>query len=489
MKLFYLVAGINLFLVGQLWAGTAISGGGTALVCFAENDEGKKIVKDILTAKTGIPDEAIDKIKSIETLDLYEAKLKRGFEGQEPQIAEPKKDEDFLKFTRRVLDRFNGFISLETGRLEVPFETRNIIRHKNSLSRIYDESFVGEFTNSNCLIAQVAAQDTRSRAPSLHIDDRLFSHPLNSEQSKAALILHEIIYYVDRKVNKAEDSAKTRAFVALMLSNETIEIEAIADLIDKVGITNASNGLIKKLIEFSGLESLASDLWCFKGYSEMDAIEVNNLLREFNDDLVANYGNRFTRVPELDPKDKQCKNALAPNIAYSLACLVPDHSLFKKYHKRFDKILSKRGENLKSYLLSKDSSINDRDEIFPYGIKLLSEGDIMLIKEYLKNKTEVLYNYTTKTYFATEMGITDDSKVDFGNDLKGWKKSLNTSYAVFDLAEYKLDRSCSHKNITLNKQEAVLCQENHNALAQQIYPYAARGILEVNIQKIKLPKL
>lgn len=260
------------------------SGGGNALVCFEKlitiNDG---IITDIITEikknNNTIHDKYLPYIKSIEMFDLYEAKKRRGLNSKYPKIIKIKENEKIYEYIDRLSQRFNNRVSMmnfvvQAGKELIP-DTQIIfhefaVKYQNDLGNI-------TLPGANCIISTMAAQVNEDNYYVVHIDQRLYDHPKHLKQSKATLILHELIYATARRYFNHTGSGATRNLIRYYISyhdsfTEGTVAKAIHDLGFKslevvmskivedykfsqiMGITSTeferSHNLISELIEF-----------------------------------------------------------------------------------------------------------------------------------------------------------------------------------------------------------------------------------------------
>ena len=213
----------------QAIAGGENSGGGAALVCF----ENEAIPKSMQANGGDLTDAFIPLIKSVETYDLYEAKLSQGRYEHKPKLATIPANWDldtFLWYVFRRMERIAPDVAFETYGDSSLFQllpSYNIWYPKHGLRKI-DDIFPKENGNANgnelldpkCTLITMAAQKEEGSKYSLKIDGRLFNHPLFSRESQAALFLHEYTYHFARKHGQT-NSENTRKMVALMLTEDS----------------------------------------------------------------------------------------------------------------------------------------------------------------------------------------------------------------------------------------------------------------------------
>ena len=173
------------------------SGGGNAVVCFHR----ASVARAVRRAGGVVPNSALRQIRSVEVLDLYEAKGLRdsagnphvliglgGIEGQ---------TEPAIEYVGRLAARFRYSLpemeELIRGHLE-DFPHENVILHNGSLHPIRDIGSSPALPDPRCVLSTLATQQSLHGTNYLHLDSRLFLHANHSELSKAVLLLHEVLY-------------------------------------------------------------------------------------------------------------------------------------------------------------------------------------------------------------------------------------------------------------------------------------------------------
>lgn len=213
-----LITAIFSLLTVQANAGTAVSGGGSARLCFHDVADADKV----RVSRGAVPAELLEesRVKSIEAFDLYESKLPRGIDLQTPKIVELLSGETPSDYVRRVLrrayqispDLYNAYRGFQEK-----FPPERIKFIQAPLRYDGDEGTELDFSSGPCVLVAMAKQENRSDDWNLIIDQRLFEHPKNSRLSRAALFLHEALYAIARE-NGASDSAATRKLVGMFMT-------------------------------------------------------------------------------------------------------------------------------------------------------------------------------------------------------------------------------------------------------------------------------
>jgi hypothetical protein len=209
-------------------AGGRSDGGGNAVVCFDQLG-----IPDQIRSNEGeLTDNFIPHIQSVETFDLYEARLPRGVNGKLPVLALIGPNENLDSYIGRLNARLSvvaPILAREIKESEDLFTDDNIINDQHGLEKIDDVNAVSLIA-PNCVLATMAIQLNNQGQYSLHLDQRLFDHPLHSQESRAALILHEYIYRYARELGQT-DSANTRALLSMILEQD--QSVRIHDFLDK----------------------------------------------------------------------------------------------------------------------------------------------------------------------------------------------------------------------------------------------------------------
>jgi len=206
------------------------SGGGNALVCFQAHN-GSAAIKATQANSNIIPNQYIHDISFIEVYDLYEAKKRRGTSSNQAEIVTIGDTEGYYDYFDSLGKRFQGRVDkmydiLSNGRTLIP--DSHLLFHDYGLAYQNDLGGV-TLPGPNCLITTMAAQVNYGEFYEVHIDERLFDHRVHSKQSKATLLLHELIYAVGRKMFKHEKSGGTRNLVRLFISyHSSINDESVA---------------------------------------------------------------------------------------------------------------------------------------------------------------------------------------------------------------------------------------------------------------------
>jgi len=220
------------------------TGGGNALVCFShktfsQNGSEFNIVETVKSNENIIPDNLLQYIESIEVYDLYEAKMKRGLSRESAQIVSIKKDEDIYDYLDVLARRYQtrvgylGFLVRE-GKKIIP--KSNIVFHEAGIQQQTDIADV-ILPSEDCVVSTMAAQINTNKYYQLFIDERLYDHPKHSKQSKATLILHELIYGFLRENKGHTSSSATRTIVRFLISyHEEITESSVAKSLNDLNV-------------------------------------------------------------------------------------------------------------------------------------------------------------------------------------------------------------------------------------------------------------
>ncbi len=229
------VVALTLLLFNQLAQGKILdeksiqgewgSGGGNALVCFIQEEieiGGRTLnfKKWVEQNNNTIPNSLLPFIKSIEMFDLYEAKKKRGLSAKAPEIVSIEENEGFYDYLDRLGRRFIGKVDsmnqlVKKTQIMVP--ESSFIFHEAAIKYQNDLGTV-TLPQDHCVISTMAGQVSINGYFEVHIDERLFNHSKHSKQSKATLVLHELIYAYARFFNNEEESSSTRKMVSAFIS-------------------------------------------------------------------------------------------------------------------------------------------------------------------------------------------------------------------------------------------------------------------------------
>ncbi|HTL12956.1 MAG TPA: hypothetical protein VL588_10735 [Bdellovibrionota bacterium] len=206
--------------------GSDISGGGNGVVCVEHpstldpyRDSSGRVppdrVEDFLSHH-------LDEVKSVEMVDLLEARLPRGWQsaGPEPLIS-PSGDETVDAFLGRIIDRLSYQVPplARTVRWGQEQLAKGAIKKSTrAMPQIRDHNPLGSIDHEHCFTATLASQRLTSHGLEITVDSRLYDHPSHSLQSRAVLLLHEFLYAAARDHGQ-HTSRRTRALIGLILSD------------------------------------------------------------------------------------------------------------------------------------------------------------------------------------------------------------------------------------------------------------------------------
>lgn len=209
--------------------GTEGGGGENAVVCFKDGSV-PTLIRDSSSPRFGqiLDSEIQNQLTSVESYDLYEARIPRGLGARVPSIVALRQGESAREYAERIARRFDAYIPvvgkiIRSGTSMLP--DARILMRPSGLNRIHDENDVGYIEASRCVVATMAAQYKAGENTQLQLDARLFSHALHSPLSQAVLFLHEAIYYSARTYAQHEDSRATRTLVSALINEDTTSAE------------------------------------------------------------------------------------------------------------------------------------------------------------------------------------------------------------------------------------------------------------------------
>ena len=208
------------------------SGGGNAVVCFNNED-----YLQYLNSDGSLKNEAYRNgiIESIETYDLFEARLPRGIDQSEiPEIITINPDENIAPYISRLSNRYKNFVSpvsniVTSGKKSIPDTNVRFYNGAVTQNKDYNPAII--LNDKNCIVTTIANQHSNNGFYELFIDARAFNHPAHSKLSKAALILHEYVYAIARSLGQ-EDSHSTRKVIEILITkNPDYTARYVASLI------------------------------------------------------------------------------------------------------------------------------------------------------------------------------------------------------------------------------------------------------------------
>lgn len=233
---------IYLFFVmfsSEILAGGMDSGGGLGLVCF----KSASVAKVVQENNGYIGDEQLADIASLQTLDLYEALLKRGLEQRQPKVMAPQKGEEFESFLETVLSHIEqSFPKLGENirNSQSDFSGNHVYWQEIGLISIFDSNSVGNYNTQFCSLTTLAIQFKEEESHYLNIDPRLFFHEKMSVQSRAVLLLHEYIYLLTRKRGSTNSRSTRLAIASLLTDDFTTKVKNVAQSLLDLGFISSA---------------------------------------------------------------------------------------------------------------------------------------------------------------------------------------------------------------------------------------------------------
>lgn len=201
--------------------GTEVGNGGNAVVCFSTIDQRNK-VRDVLMENKRkqdpfpiFSDSAVQAaIKSVGSLDLYLYQLPRDLDGwTRPIVTWTGTPKDLVeRAITRLETKTEGVKFLREALAAIPYKNW---RARTGVPTIEDSDFDG-YLNPECIIAQIA----HFKNGLVDYDSFLFNRL--DDVNKAALILHELFYFLDRRDFQAVSAADTYPAVGLTLSDNEL---------------------------------------------------------------------------------------------------------------------------------------------------------------------------------------------------------------------------------------------------------------------------
>lgn len=208
------------------------SGGGKGLVCF--NNE--QTASDVKLNNRYVRDKDLANITKIEMLDLYYAKSPQGLNRRISKIIE---GNDFVNLLDKMINRVELTIPVlgkELRKSEKLFEN-NILFRNSAIEMASDENDVALNESDLCVLTTLAKQYKDDGRYFIHIDERLFFHPVHSYVSKATLLFHEYLYALARSKGEV-DSRGVREIVSIFVKNDKdIKIIDIAKKVFESNLT------------------------------------------------------------------------------------------------------------------------------------------------------------------------------------------------------------------------------------------------------------
>jgi hypothetical protein len=197
--------------------GADSSGGGLTVACFDDPS-----IPEALRKGDGLlSDSLFPHLKSLQNFDLYEATLSRGLLHKHRQtviaIKDGEKGEEYAERILKRLDHAVPELARMFRRTRAELESRPIAFVREPLEKMNDARQIGLIDYENCMLATMGLNRLADGAASLKVDDRLYSNPLHSDQSKGVFLLHEYAYVTARRLGQS-DSRHTRTLINLLIT-------------------------------------------------------------------------------------------------------------------------------------------------------------------------------------------------------------------------------------------------------------------------------
>lgn len=234
MNIFVFIMASLLF-EGASFAGGMDSGGGQGFVCF----DSKEVALSVMSNKGNIADEYIGNITSLETLDLFESKMKRGSTLSTPMLISIGENENFEDYLERIIDRIEKNIPVLGQKIreaKLNFSNDNLIWADIGLIPVNDSNVVGAYDTPFCTLTTLAIQFKEENSDYLNIDPRLFLHQKMSNQSRAILFLHEYLYLIARKMGKTSSRSSRLAISFLIRDDKKTTLKDVVENLYKLNL-------------------------------------------------------------------------------------------------------------------------------------------------------------------------------------------------------------------------------------------------------------
>lgn len=194
----FLIGSLNVLFSFNAHAGTESGGGGRGVVCY--------------------DDEKV--IKSVELLDLYEGYRKYGWGYQ--SLASHFYDQAQARLSQ-ILEATNDSIFGRDNKLYGPqvlieVYSRMVLLPDDSRILPIDDSFE-KIAPTDCEIKQIAYYSDEDQI--LLIDGSVWAHM--NETNRAALLVHETLYKMQRALLREKDSRRSRRAVSYSFSNQSLQ--------------------------------------------------------------------------------------------------------------------------------------------------------------------------------------------------------------------------------------------------------------------------
>ncbi|MGE3608508.1 MAG: hypothetical protein AB7I27_02880 [Bacteriovoracaceae bacterium] len=213
------------------------SGGGQGYVCF----DSAEVAASVRKNQGNIEDRYINNITSLESLDLFEARMKRG--SLTPILYENILNEDLQTYLANNISRIGKYLPSFANRIiqsQQSFREENIIWAQIGLVPVNDSHVVASYDTSLCTLTTLAIQFKEEALDFLNIDPRLFYHSKMTVQSQAILLLHEYIYLVARNQGKTSSRSTRLAISYLIRDDKKLSVLEVAQNLFKLGMLSQS---------------------------------------------------------------------------------------------------------------------------------------------------------------------------------------------------------------------------------------------------------
>ena len=318
------------------WAaseGAVDGGGGNAVVCFRDPEIPKQIRDKTSPTYGEILESYFDKIKSIETYDLYIARMASGIDSTPTVLIEPTSNASLRAYPEKIAKRFEAYIPslarmIRAGAANFP--NSQITVRDSGLVRVHDENDQDAYLDRvNCVVATMAVQRLIGGQFFMQIDGRLFNHPQHSSLSKAVLFLHEAIYSTVRwrKESPHYSSRNTRLLIRRLIAANDVRMGEISALLESLDFTLGREDIVSlwalstKAKFYEALKkNLKKPALCASGASGFHR-DAKPVLRST---LRSTIVPEIERLPHLSKEDRQ-------TLEKSFARLIDEGMTFSKH--------------------------------------------------------------------------------------------------------------------------------------------------------------
>jgi hypothetical protein len=233
---------------------TGTKGGGNALICF-KPEKATEVLKayehtdsrgNIIPAQLNekgqlknilIRDEHLADIDTIESFDLYEARM--SIKGGDSKLIELKEDESPSDYIERLISRFDEVLPTFSAKMRNAMERiplRDARFYPHGISPENDFTSVGLIDLSKCVLSSIFVQERVKNKEYLHLDERLFSHSKHGSFSRAVGYLHEIVYLIMRDQGDSTSDAARKIVTELIVHRNGATYENFAKEIISLGL-------------------------------------------------------------------------------------------------------------------------------------------------------------------------------------------------------------------------------------------------------------